>query len=94
MGVSLTYKVFVILFSIVFFAFIQVISRRKKQVGENYFYKEGQINGGISPLSFSYEEQYDTTDQQLLKKRFSSLLSTQLYYTKTAMEKSEHPMVQ
>ncbi len=94
MGVSITYKIFVILFAFVFFAFLLLISRRKKQATENYFYKDDKANGSVHTLPFSYEERYDTSDQQVLNKRFSSLLSTQLYYTKIATVKSQDPNMQ
>ncbi|WP_410881299.1 DUF4142 domain-containing protein [Myroides sp. DW712] len=94
MGVSVTYKLFVILFTVLFFVFFLFVSCKNKSNSEQYLYKEESVPKPVHTAPFSYDDQYDTTDQETLQKRFSDLLATQLYYTKIAITQSQQPQIQ
>lgn len=94
MGVSFNYKLFVILFTFLFFVFLFLTSCKNKSNSEQYLYKDESDPKPVHTEPFSYETNYDTTDQEVLEQRFSNLLATQLHYTKIAVNQSQHPKIQ
>ncbi|MGG5598905.1 DUF4142 domain-containing protein [Myroides sp. C8-3] len=94
MGVSINYKLFVIIFTVFFFAFLFLTSCKNKSNSEDYIYKEQSDPKPVHTEPFTYKEQYDTSNQDVLEQRFSNLISTQLYYTNLAISQSHSAEVQ
>ncbi len=94
MGVSFNYKLFVILFTVLFFAFLFFTSCKNKSKSEQYLYKEQSDPKPVHTAPFTYKEQYDSSNQEVLEQRFSNLIATQLYYTKVATTQSQSAQVQ
>lgn len=94
MGVSFNYKLFVILFTILFFGFLLFVSCKNKSTSEQVLFKDTNKTKTVHTEPFTYQEAYDTTDEKVLEQRFSNLLSTQLYYTQKATTQSRDPEIQ